>query len=478
MRKKGIEIISTSAKQYQLCKSKKPEEEPKLNLDATGIPALRMAILLMPITANLRTLHSHIFETLPDIVDRIKHLQVKFFDEDGYARMRNSLADEVPVLQELLATMSDTLVRERLVQPPVAPKLEQTITRKMKDVVDIYRIGSMHFQTFAKVLRDHGIPVRGKALGKNLNQEIHQPMEPYVQTWKEHVLPRANEIANELTALVHSLLGNIDDRLSASSGDPLLKQSALTELENTMGRIENAIEVLKTTLLDGVQDTTFTYTTETNIYSPVARIMKPIYQQTLFQRQVHQGGPVYLPMRYYLYKATVSSEVSVPVLSKFKDSLQSYQINLWKKACEEFSLQALTHINDFAQVTKNLVDREFYATPEHESFRAQLNEVMPEFEKSLAAIQTQFSKIESGRRMPKKSRLYKAVRHATAQASQTTSRLESLPDASGGGDAESASIPATQDEPSASRLSTPELYRSSPFLGSGERAGSASQSNF
>jgi hypothetical protein len=320
MRSHGVEVISTSASQYQLCKKKRRDEEPKLDIEATGIPALRMVILMLPTTTNLRTLHSHIFETLPDVVSKIKHLQTKFDDEEVYVKLRNSIGTEIGALRARHTALEDTLVHECVVEPWDTTDLKQSITCDIELVVDADHINKqMPFQTFAKMLREDGIPLNGKAAGKNLNQEIHEPIEPDVWTWKERMLSQADDLAVQFVAPVEALLKATRNDLNASSGDPLLKQSVMNALHITMGRIENSLDTLKADLLSDIHETVFKFTTETNIYCPVASIMKPLYQYTLQRRQTLKRKPIYLPMREELYKETVES--SYPLLNKFADEM-------------------------------------------------------------------------------------------------------------------------------------------------------------
>jgi hypothetical protein len=423
MRIKRIEVISTSASQYQLCKKERRDEEPKLDIDATGIPALRIAILRMPTLDNLRVLRTLLHETIPYILIRTKHVQVEFLDDDGYARMRKWLAEEIPLVQEKLATLSDMLVSRCVVRSWYTTESQKSITQKIRPVVDVEHMRlRFRFQTFAKVLRDHGIPVRGKAVGTNLNLEIFQPMESYVASWKDHMSSQLDSLAAELVAPIQSLLTSISDRLSTSSGDPLLKETAMNELGFTKDRVNNTSKDLTETLIGNIQETVFMFTTETNIYSPVARIMKPVYQETLFQRQIHQRNRVYLPMRKYLHKATIGSKTTV--FDKFIAHLESHQIHHWKRACEESSLRALADVSHYAQVTKSLVDREFYATPAHKIFRTQLGQVIPGFERNLSAIQTHFSKVEAGHTMPRKTKRRKAARRDADRSSQVSLSLE------------------------------------------------------
>jgi hypothetical protein len=100
-----------------------------------------------------------------------------------------------------------------------------------------------------------------------------------------------------------------------------------------------------------------------------------------------------------------------------------YQVSLWKLTCEGFSQEALGRIQNFAQVTKALVDKELYETAEHKQFRAKLGKVLPTFEKTLADIQTQFSKLEEGHRGSKKSRLFESTQGAESQPSEVSSHF-------------------------------------------------------
>ncbi|KAF2821246.1 hypothetical protein CC86DRAFT_411542 [Ophiobolus disseminans] len=123
---KGIDQLSTSARQFQLCKARKPESPPILDIFATGIPALRIFLLGLPARTNYRALRNHIFDTLPDIVVKSKQLQVNFVGDEGYAQMRENLAHEIPILKDALMNLSTTLVQDRITLPWEEIRLRST----------------------------------------------------------------------------------------------------------------------------------------------------------------------------------------------------------------------------------------------------------------------------------------------------------------------------------------------------------------
>ena len=117
VRFEGIDLLLTSARQYQLCKKKNPEVPPSLDIDATGIPALCLHLLSLPARTNHLTIRTHVFETLPDVLDALKRLLLKFDSDEGYAHMRDYIAQEMPILRNDLEDLSSSLLRDRIEKP-------------------------------------------------------------------------------------------------------------------------------------------------------------------------------------------------------------------------------------------------------------------------------------------------------------------------------------------------------------------------
>lgn len=131
-------------------------------------------------------------------------------------------------------------------------------------------------------------------------------------------------------------------------------------------------------------------------------------------------------MKSYLFNATVKSEYTLP--AKFSEILVNHHIGGWKKECDGCIVTVMQHFQYFAQVTQNLVDRDFYATPQHRIFREELDEVLPEFESKLAAIQKDIP--DSGRRYgrrrtKKKPKTTETFQAAETQAPRTSTRSQS-----------------------------------------------------
>jgi hypothetical protein len=114
---KEVDLLLTSAQQYRLCKKRNPGTTPILDIDATGFSAIRLLLFSLPARTNLRTLQTHVFNTLPKIVVRIKQLQIKFVPDEDYAQMRDYLIREISVLQKDLMKLTTTLVQTHVQQP-------------------------------------------------------------------------------------------------------------------------------------------------------------------------------------------------------------------------------------------------------------------------------------------------------------------------------------------------------------------------
>jgi hypothetical protein len=96
-------------------------------------------------------------------------------------------------------------------------------------------------------------------------------MEVYIQRLNNNMLPRTEGLAVCLDASIQVVLRRLSEHLDASSGDPDLETAAIEALMNTSQRISVAYETLNALLQSSLKDTYFKYTTETNVYSPVAK---------------------------------------------------------------------------------------------------------------------------------------------------------------------------------------------------------------
>jgi hypothetical protein len=184
MQDKGVDILAVSASEYHLCLStdyaEEDDEKPKLSPEATGIPRLRRYLFHLPAQTNFRTLHHHVFETLPDIATQIQRILEKFEDDDRYTEMREHLEKQLPVIRTCTEALAKSLPEERVEEPFADPGAELYICSRLTQFVQTLGSPLVYYPTFFKMLRENGIPTNGKGLGRNLNNDILSTMIDFI----------------------------------------------------------------------------------------------------------------------------------------------------------------------------------------------------------------------------------------------------------------------------------------------------------
>ena len=142
------------------------------------------------------------------------------------------------------------------------------------------------YATFSKMLRENGIPVNGKALGRNLNEEVLTTMSSYIET-----------LANQLESPLDVLQRNFKDCIGDFSGNPDLKQAAHDALDRTSRRLGIAYGKLSAALTSTLRENYLHFTTETNIEYLFAQELRSIFHDTLDQQN---GKGAYARKRSYL----------------------------------------------------------------------------------------------------------------------------------------------------------------------------------
>ncbi|KAF2821247.1 hypothetical protein CC86DRAFT_111339 [Ophiobolus disseminans] len=137
-------------------------------------------------------------------------------------------------------------------------------------------------------------------------------------------------------------------------------------------------------------DERFNYTTESNILSPVAQVIRPLYQRTLQQGCSVPSGCKYDILANHLRDLAVPEQPGEPVTSPFAMNMTNDSFLCWRSACDSFNQEGMRALEDFAMVTQYLVNQGDYATIEHIRFRQELEGLLPAFEESLATVQRQF----------------------------------------------------------------------------------------
>jgi len=408
---KGVNVLMTSAREALLHQVPDPTEVPKLCLAATGIETLRQYLLMQTADPNLRTLHNHIFETLPEIAVAINHIRVKFVDEDGYRKMREYLSQELRVLQKRLEALSMSTLQKHVKAPWNDQEIGKRILPAQKKILDPWTSRQLPYRTFAKMLRDNGMPTSGICKDYNLNSELAQIMHSYIHQWYRAMSSHPGAITEALDTPVQAVLRELETHVSLSTGDPALQRTAAESLRKTSRRIGIAYGVLLAELKKTLKENYVDFTTEKNFYSPVAGVLRPIYHATRTSTQYGKG--VHTRQTSYLQQAVISP---IPDQEDLREeiarSLVDSQFSSWNKACNDFIKEVMQHFHEFARISAELLENDAWISLEHARIRDRLEALLPQFEHDLEMVQCKFSEMT---RRPYAQMMGNELAHATTQ---------------------------------------------------------------
>lgn len=401
----NVPMIAVSARQYQLCRERNPDTPPILDIDATGIPALRQTLFKLPAFNNLDTLRNHVSLTLPAILQNVKYLMIKFAEDDGHAELREILSRVIPSLQESLTASLGPQFQSRILQPwdtnhqtlSVLPSIDTQLT-----------FSNLHYQSFAKMLREDGRPRSGVAVGYDLNQMIHRSMVDDLEKWKGRMTLVGPKVCESLTRPVMDFIASIGDHISQPSGDPRLKLAARNAYSTMRQRMDQEYNTFEAAVKRNLHDTHFKFWTATGLYDPIVRIMRPIYHDTMLEYHRQPGKGVYLRQKTHIRGLILNPRhPDIPLPAKFANNLVSSQFESWKAAGTAFIGSAIAQLQEFAQAMQNIVNTNFLETAEHQTVVERLEYLLPGIEASLADLQNKMRKPEEKRKRgynPERSR--------------------------------------------------------------------------
>lgn len=400
MQGRGVDILSVSTEQYQLCTGMISGDDegdgapkPKLTPGATGIPELRQYLFSLPAQTNFRTLHHHVFETLSDIVIRIQRILEKFDedDDDDYNRMREYLAEGIPTLRETVDSLADSLPADNVMVPWNSNDFKSTIKPSLQDMIHEFQHHIVNYQTFRKLLRENGIPTSGAGLGINMNQRILATMEHFIKNGNTQMQTQADALALPPFAPIEEILNYVKSQLEKVSENAELRRRALAEFDTAKSRIERAHGKLTATLQSTLRSTYLRHTTEVNIASPIATAMKYIYRATIAHQFFQAGKGSYHRQRAYLLKRLTepfwSSNSSVETMQQ---KITNTQVDAWKQCCTSFVSEAMSLLDDFALAANELLENNEYLSSDHLQVHEQLEALFPAFKSRLEQVQDLF----------------------------------------------------------------------------------------
>ncbi|KAF2996845.1 hypothetical protein E8E13_003719 [Curvularia kusanoi] len=399
MQDKGVDILSISASEYQLCLGNEDDDEdekPKLTPHATGLPQLRRYLFHLPAQTNFRTLHHHVFETLPDIAGHIQRILEKFEDDDRYAQMRENLHERLPFLRTSLEDLATSLPHEHAIGPFLEPEVKACINSGLSQFVQSLSSPALYYATFSKMLRENGIPTNGKGLGKNLNNEILQTMIEHVNNWHSLMQQETDGIAMNLDKPLQDILPKLKNDIQAYNGNFELKNRAGELLDTTIRRILMAYGKLVGLLTSKLRDIYLLYSTEVNVQCPVALEMKDVYQQIIKAQLAQPGKGSYSRQQAHLLRCLLTPDWPKQALPKaLGTKILRAQVDSWSECCQQYVNEAMILLERFAQAMEDMCDNGQHLTSNHRRIREQIDSILPGFERQLDQIQRQFPGVES-----------------------------------------------------------------------------------
>jgi hypothetical protein len=396
MEDKGVDILSVSAREYSLCTdvaelAEEDGERPSLTPEATGLPRLRRYLFHLPAQTNYRTLHYHVFETLPDILTRVQRILEKFDGDEGYTQMREYFAEQLPIIRSSIGTLAKRLPRERVLKPFDEGSSKSHIMTGLKGVVQALASPIVYYPTFTKMLKENGIPINGAGLGLNLNQEILNAMVQFINDWNNRMQGQTLDIAMRLDEPVQAVLGNLRKYINVYEGNPELKNRATEALDTTTRRIGMAYGKMAASLQSKLREIHLLFTTEVNVQCPIALEMREIYCNVLLQQLSHPGKGSYARQRAHLLECLATPDwPKMPFPDVVEQKIVNAQVGSWKECCAQYVTEAMTLLQDFARTIDELLDNGALLNSEHRRVRTELEVLLPGFREQLRLVQSQF----------------------------------------------------------------------------------------
>ena len=380
------DITLVSARQYSLClDAGEDNERPKLTAEATGIPLLRRHLLELPALENYDILRYHVHETLPDIVAQTQRILTKFVEDAIYAEMRKDLTEWLPTTRNSLEDVASLLIRESVTKPWDLDKTETAILKRLESYVSTFVHPTPYYATFLKIIKENGIPVNGKAKGRNMNEEILGKMEEDFKRWSIQLEERVANIATGLDTPIQVVLRQLKSHLEKVENQPDLKCSATEALGTKERRTGMAKEKLTADLETRLYATYVHYTTETHIQCPIALAMAPVYHSVLDVK----GGPG----AYHRHREHLLNRLCKPEWP-FKNFPQTLATNIantqkesWMQCCRGYITEVMAQLEGFRQIADDLLDSGGYVKADQRELRDKLQTLLPAFQESVVQVQ-------------------------------------------------------------------------------------------
>ncbi|KAH3906015.1 hypothetical protein HBH56_212130 [Parastagonospora nodorum] len=401
---KDIAFFAASAESALEWKNRSRKQDPYLDPEGTGIPAIVRHFLRAPADTNLRNYHNHVTKVLPAWRARALRVLTKHTEDEHYAKMREDLSAKIPCLAIRLRELVPSLL-EQTISAPWSCEDEPKIVDKIKELFDkLWRDPKIMYTGWRKMLRENGIPVAGVYVDRNLNEDVLSTIEAIINDWANKMTEATDGLAGSLLQLVKELVSATFRDINICNSTPELKDAAADALEEAEGEIEASYDTLLNKLNSSLDENHLHFTTEMDIECPIAKAMKPSYERALDERFVQGGRGIYKrqkkvlkdsmlkPKKHYVRLEEDEQKIE-PLIDALKEKLMSRQRELWTQNCTAFIDSVIEQLEEFCQTAKDLLTDADFMSKEHQEARAELKELLEQFDDSLDEVQEEFANL-------------------------------------------------------------------------------------
>ncbi|OAL47612.1 hypothetical protein IQ07DRAFT_122991 [Pyrenochaeta sp. DS3sAY3a] len=398
---RGIKVLPASAKVYWQLNGFR-RKQCNMDMATTGIESIRRFLSRVGATANYNGYHDHVFQVLPALRRQAYRYLESHKEDQTFAAVRQKLENDIPALQQNLQDILSAQIRRKRAWP-WSREEEQFIVNDIKDIAEnSWVYPTIHFNGFKKMLKENGIPVSGKYYGRNLNDEILQTMNEYLEKWHTTMIPRGDALAKKLIAPVHTFLQNITTAISETSAHTDLKNRAGEELEFALAEVDERFEALISELHNTLRKTYLHFTTEIDIGCPIAKWMMPVYRRASNYSVVGSGRGLYMRMRKKLLDSIIEvplhnprdrrlqGRVYHPLLVNHGGALVAQQRLQWQQKGDKFISTVIELILGFSRTAEELLESSNYMAAEQQEAQTELKSLLVQFDKSHKKIKKRF----------------------------------------------------------------------------------------
>jgi hypothetical protein len=393
MLEKGITtVVPTATEAYLAWKRPRRKHDPMLSPESTRIPDLRRTLFSLPAETNYSDYHKHVFEVLAALRTKLKCAAEKHIEDKSYADMRLNLKSSVPTLQARLKRLVAVQV-EKLVIRPWHKSARKSILHSIKSTIrERWADPDIRYHGFQKMIREYGIPVNGVYEGRNLNDDLLGSFKTHLKRWDNKMQSHAEQLAEMLGEPAGQLITNIELEIAKSSAGDALKSSAADALEDASRRVDTANEELLDELTKSLRTIYVQFTTEIDMHCPIALEMAPAYNQA----KDIVGKGAYDKKRKSIIKSIESKsnrsdDSARPLIKAIEKKLVKQQKDVWTEHCNAYIEEVIGHLDEFSDITEELLEDEANATEAHKNAQAEIKTLLANFDKGLGEIQGRFT---------------------------------------------------------------------------------------